>query len=192
MTADWPARVFRSSLVQPDRRSCGAAVLVVCRMLDDHAYGEYLAAADSVPDRFRAEVLATHRRVTGPVLRGRMQLPWPRALGTPPWAVARELGGRDVRWVRTDPGAGYDAVLAATRGRHWVPIYVGSRWLPRHVVLALGEVDGAIRCYDPARGRLVDVGRHAFAHHRVDVAGWDHAWCAVLPERLTTGSGPST
>ena len=182
-TADWPGRLFREPLVQPDHRSCGAAVLVVSRVLTDHEYGEQLAAAASVPQMFREEVLATHRRVTRPVLRGRPQIPWPRALGTPPWAVARELGGHEVRWIRTSAASGYDAIRDATRDHHPVPVYVGNRWLPRHVVLALGEVEGSIRCYDPAWGRLVDIDRSAFTRSRLAVAGWDHPWWAILPGR---------
>ena len=182
MSEDWPERVFRERLVQPDRVSCGATCLVVARMIQDHGYGEFIGSAPSVPDRFREEVLAMHRRVTGLVDDGRPQLPWPRALGTPPWAVARQLGHRDVRWIRTGPSAGYDAVVEATRRRLPVPVYVGSRWLPRHVVLALGEEAGRLRFYEPARGRLVDVGREQFRRARLGLAGWDHAWWAVLPD----------
>jgi hypothetical protein len=182
VSEDWPERVFRERLVQPDRVSCGATVLVVARMILDHEYGEHIGAAPSVPDRFREEVLAMHRRVTSAVDRGHLQLPWPRSLGTPPWAVARQLGDHEVRWIRTSPGPGYDAVVAATRRRQPVPVYVGSRWLPRHVVLALGEHDGALRFYEPARGRLMDVSRAEFATGRVGLAGWDHAWWAILPD----------
>ncbi|HEU5038038.1 MAG TPA: hypothetical protein VFT70_13610 [Nocardioides sp.] len=185
MTEDWPERVFRERLVQPDRVSCGATCLVVARMIEDHAYGAYVGSAPSVPARFREEVLAMHRRVTGPVDDGRLQLPWPRALGTPPWAVARQLGDRDVRWIRTSPASGYDAVAAATRRRRPVPVYVGSAWLPRHVVLALGEEAGRLRFFEPAAGRLVDVGRVEFARSRIGLAGWDHAWWAVLPASLS-------
>lgn len=182
MTEDWPQRVFRERLVQPDEVSCGATCLVVARMITDHSYGEYVGSAPSVPDRFRAEVLAMHERVTGLTNRGRLQLPWPRALGTPPWAIAREMGDRDVRWIRTSPTAGYDAVVAATREHRPVPVYVGSWWLPRHVVLALGEADGGLRFFEPARGRLVDVNREQFRTSRLGIAGWDHAWWAVLPD----------
>lgn len=182
MSEDWPQRVFRERLTQPDRVSCGATVLVVSQMILDHSYGEFIGAAPSVPDRFREEVLTMHRRVTATVDRGHLQLPWPRSLGTPPWAVARQLGEREVRWIRTAAGPGYDAVVAATRRRQPVPVYIGSRWLPRHVVLALGEHDGALRFYEPARGRLMDVSRAEFASGRVGLAGWDHAWWAILPD----------
>ena len=181
MSEDWPQRVFRERLVQPDRVSCGATCLVMARMIRDHGYGEYIGSATSVPDRFREEVLTMHRRVTSAVDDGRLQLPWPRALGTPPWAVAHQLGDRHVRWIRTAPARGYDAVVAATRAGEPVPVYVGNRWLPRHVVLALGEEGDSLRFYEPARGRLVDVGREEFRRSRLGLAGWDHAWWAVLP-----------
>jgi hypothetical protein len=183
VTEGWPERVFRERLVQPDRMSCGATCLVVDRMIEDHEYGEYIGSAPSVPDRFRAEVLAMHRRVTGLVDDGHLQVPWPRALGTPPWAIARQLGDRDVRWIRTSPARGYDAIVAATRDRRPVPVYVGTAWLPRHVVLALGEKGDRLRFFEPASGRLIDVGREEFRRARLGLAGWDHAWWAVLPGR---------
>jgi hypothetical protein len=84
------------SFRQPDQRSCGPSCLVVARMLADPEY------AGATRARFDEEVLATHRRVTGshPAV-GALQLPWPRVLGTPPWAAAREMGritGRSYRW----------------------------------------------------------------------------------------------
>lgn len=174
-------------LRQPDRRSCGATVLVVARMLLDPAYAEFLAAG-----RFRDEVLGMHRRVTGVVdVSGRLQLPWSRALGTPPWAVARQLsatGGVELAPVRYssrplwgDLDRRFDQLLAVTAIGRPVPMYVGSRWSPRHVVLAIGVVDGRLRCYEPSRGRLVDVDRVTFTTARLDLAGWDRPWFVVLP-----------
>lgn len=182
MTADWPEPLFRQPLVQPDPLSCGAAVVVVARAITDPAYGEQILSAPGSPQRFRDEVLAAHRRVTGPVDRtGRLQLPWPRALGTPPWGVARELGYSRLRLIRARAGSGYDALLATVQSGRLAPFYVGNRWLPRHVVLALGEHDGGLRCYEPASGRRVVVERSAFTDHRLALAGWQFPWFAVLP-----------
>lgn len=184
----WAAEVFGQQLRQPDQRSCAATVLVVAQLLGDPSYGRFVGT----PDAFRAEVLAMHRRVTSPAdVRGRLQVPWPQALGTPPWAVAHQLEGttgvaHDVRWVREDREAAYDEVVAATAGRHPVPLYLGSRWLPRHVVLALGEVEHALRVYEPSRGRLVDVPRPAFLAGMLDLAGWDTPWFSVLPRGRRT------
>ena len=61
-----------------------------------------------------------------------------------------------------------------------VGVYVGNRWLPRHVVLAIGaDHDGAVRLFDPARGALVTVSRDRWHEHRVGVAGWSHFWAVV-------------
>ena len=62
-----------------------------------------------------------------------------------------------------------------------VGVYVGNRWLPRHVVLAIAAAgDGAaVRLFDPARGALVTVPRDRWHEHRVGVAGWSHFWFVV-------------
>lgn len=187
----WAAEVFAQRLAQPDRRSCGAAVLVVARLLADPSYAPFVGSAEA----FRSEVLAMHRRVTSPAdVRGRLQLPWPRALGTPPWAVAHQLEGttgveHDVRVLRGGRDAAYDEIVAATATGHPVPVYVGSRCLPRHVVLALGtagEGGTALRVYEPSSGRLVDVGRAAFLDGELGLAGWDTPWFSVLPRARRT------
>ncbi|MBB6628912.1 hypothetical protein H5V45_16410 [Nocardioides sp. KIGAM211] len=205
---DWPAVAFRERLRQPDQRSCGATVLVVARMLLDPAYAQLVATgrhprtgvtlAGDVAGRFRYEVLGMHHRVTGAVdAAGHLQVPWPRALGTPPWAVAHQMsttGGADLPPVRyvarpvrpggaggADRGRVFDRLLAVTGDRRPVPVYVGDRWLPRHVVLALGPVEGRLRCYEPARGQLVDVDRASFTGARLGLAGWDRPWCVVVP-----------
>lgn len=177
-------------LRQPDARSCGATVLVVARMLADPAYDQLVR-----PD-FAVEVLATHRRLTGARgLDGRPQLPWPRALGTPPWALARALGtvatpARPPVPYRTRPlltgrrGRAFDELLAALRDGRPGALYVGTRLLPRHVVLVLAEADphgAGLRCYEPAQGRLVDVGRQSFVQGRLGLAGWQRPWFVVLP-----------
>jgi hypothetical protein len=207
-----PGPVLGARLVQPDHRSCGAAVLVVARALLDQGYAELLvsgrhpgtglALPGSLADRFRHEALAMHARVTGPVdAAGRLQVPWPRALGTPPWAVARQLsatggsaaaGGGGLPRVRhrvvpawPDRGALVDRIVAATAEGRPVPVYVGNRWAPRHVVLFLGGSAGrgdGLRCYDPARGWVIDVDRRAFVRGRLGLGRWDQPWFAVLPE----------
>jgi hypothetical protein len=166
-------------LRQPDQRSCGAATLVAARMLLEPAY-----AATVSPDNFDDEVLATHRRVTRPIdARGALQLPWPRALGTPPWAVAHQLSADDAEHS-------YAARLVLRRARAFdrlaespAPsvLYVGSRWLPRHVVLVVEASATSLRIYEPSRGRLVSVSRDDFLGGRLDLAGWRKAWFTVIP-----------
>lgn len=162
---------FGPALRQPDQRSCGPSCLVVARMLRDPGY------AEATSSRFAEEVLATHRRVTArrPAA-GALQLPWPRALGTPPWAVARELGrltGERYRWplVRHRRAATVERVRDGLATGLPVVVYVGSRWLPRHVLLAVAATeDGGLEVYDPARGGL-----------RSTLGRWPVAWFVVTP-----------
>ena len=197
--------VFDGRLRQPDQRSCGAAVLVLARMLLDDGYADLVVGGQhpttghrllgDLTVRFQSEVLAMHRRVTGVVdVAGRLQAPWPRALGTPPWAVARQLSAtacshlpsveHAITLAAADPGDVFDQVARISGAGRPVPAYVGNRWLPRHVVLFLGPVGSTgdrLRCYDPATGRVVEVTRDAFARHRLGLSGWDRPWLAVLP-----------
>ena len=135
---------------QPDSRTCGPSVVVVREGLP----GPW-------PD-FAARVQATHRE---------LNRVWPRALGTTPWAVARRLGGRVRRYRR-------DEVLAALPTP--VPVYLGSRWLPRHVVLVLDQHDGVPVVYDPARGAVVTITS----------SRWQTAWFAVLPSPTSRAPWP--
>jgi hypothetical protein len=168
---------FGPALRQPDRTSCGAACVVVARLLRRGA---------SAPEAFGDLVLAEHRRLVGPrAATGRAQLPWPPALGTPPWAVAGALQtvegvryrSRIARWSR---GSAYDAVVAGV-GAHPVALYIGSSVLPRHVVLAVSASAEGLSVYDPASGGLVTVPRDWFVDATLHVAGWDVPWFAVLP-----------
>ncbi len=166
------APLFGRELRQPDQRSCGPSCLVVARMVLDPAY------ADRMLPQFDTEVLATHRRVVSV---------WPRALGTPPWAVAREMrritgvkySWRLARWRRD---RAHDRMLAGLQTGLPVPLYVGSCLLPRHVVLAVGEEGaGVVDVYNPARGRLTTVSREAFAARRLGLGNWDVPWFTVTP-----------
>ncbi|HWJ80660.1 MAG TPA: hypothetical protein VNS55_00380 [Nocardioides sp.] len=174
---DWPADVDPAALRQPDRVSCGPTTVVAARMLLDPAWR---------PADVPAEVLAAHRALTGltgPT--GRTQLPWPTALGTPPWAIAgvlSDLTGARVRssLARWRAPAAYDDLLQRVAQRP-VAVYIGSTWLPRHVVLAFDAApDGSsVRVLDPARGRLVDVAADRWRTQQVDVAGWSALWFVV-------------
>jgi hypothetical protein len=88
----------------------------------------------------------------------------------------------DQRWARTRREAAFDRIVAATGSGRRVPVFVGSTWLPRHVVLALGTVGDSLRFYEPAHGRLVDVSRADFAQAKLGLAGWDRPWFIVVPD----------
>lgn len=188
-------RLLRTRPRQPDQRSCGAACLVMAQALLDDDYADYLLVGrhprtgrllggdPTAP--FREEVLGMHRRVTSLAdLSGRVQWPWPRALGTAPWALARQLSVTTgttyvVRLVAAGP------LQAALAQGQPVALYVGNRWLPRHVVLAVdssGDRAGdRVATYDPASGHLRGLSIPALRRRRAAVAGWTHAWLMVLP-----------
>lgn len=189
-------------LVQPDQTTCGSSCLVVARALGDASYSLWLATGEvtgRAPDprspdhRFADEVLATHVRTnrTRDAL-GRRRPGWPRALGTTPWAVARELestGGtsppgtrhRVVTISSRQRDRAYDVVLGAVALGHAVPLFVGNALLPRHVVLVVGGDDRALTAYDPASGRTARLPRDRFASGTLRVSGWSEPWFAVLP-----------
>ncbi|WP_432476901.1 hypothetical protein [Nocardioides sp. GXQ0305] len=174
---------FPEGLEQPDQKSCGAACLVVAQGLRDAAYRERVAD----PATFRVEVLAMHGRVTSTVdVAGRIQPPWPRDLGTPPWAVANQLSGTthvDHRSVPMRWRDGDDCYAQLVDLPSPAALYVGSAFLPRHVVLVLEGNSTRLRVYEPARGDVATVARDAFVEHRLRLAGWDSRWFAVVPER---------
>jgi len=175
---------------QPDDTSCGAASLVFARMLRDEAYAAHVMAD---PAHWRAEVLAMHRRVGG--LRdhdGRWQWPWLRVVGTSPWGAARQMGGgpdrsgRGTRYAARaldpdDLGAEFDRILAAASAGHTVPLYVGDALHPAHVVLVVSAEQHRLRVYEPSAGRMLRIGREAFATSRFRLGGWSVPWFAVLP-----------
>jgi hypothetical protein len=171
----WPADVSPGSLRQPDQVSCGAATVVAARMIAD---------AGHRPDDIAAEIRATHRSLTSATApTGRAQLPWPRFFGTPPWALAaalEEITGHDVavHLARLDPSASYDVLVDRAAARP-TGVYIGNRWLPRHVVLAVEATTAGVRVFDPARGRLLTVPRSRWVGHRLGVAGWTHVWAVV-------------
>ncbi len=176
----WPHR-------QPDQRSCGAACLVLAAMRTDASYDARLRAD---PGLWPAEVLRTHRGATGLRDAGRLGVPWPRLLGTPPWAVARRLGRRPggrwrTRLLRLGPRVdSFDSLLPLAHHGVPLPLYVGSRLLPRHVVLVVGASKEDLLVWDPARGATLRVTRVAFETGRLPFGRWRTPWCVVAPRRL--------
>lgn len=171
---------------QPDQFTCGAACLVTARMAAVPAYADALVGAE----RFDAEVWAGHRLLTSVVTPRGLQVPWPRGLGTPPWALARALDdlpglpGRyrvhPLRCPASRAGRLHRLLAPATR-RAPLPVYVGSRTLPRHVVLVLGSDAEGTGVYDPAAGTLVHVTWRRWVTGPLGLAGWSHPWAVLTP-----------
>ncbi|QIG44114.1 hypothetical protein G5V58_16215 [Nocardioides anomalus] len=164
---------------QPDQRTCGPSSLVAARILVDPTYR---------PADFARAAHDLHRTLTRPVAFGHQQLPWPRALGTPPWAAARAMTAftgrtyrtRVLRWGdRARVLARLEAALAQDLP---CPLYVGSTWLPRHVVLAAGSAPEGLTVFNPSSGAVVSLDRAALTGGRLGTTGrWTVPWFAVLP-----------
>jgi hypothetical protein len=167
-------------LAQPDQRTCGPSSLVAAHILLD---------ADYRPASFSTDVLALHRSSTSPSFAGRAQLPWPRALGTPPWAVARAMQtfsgvpyrSKIVRFGSRS--AAFSAVMSAVTDGRPCPLYVGDTWLPRHVVLAVGQSANGVEVYNPRRGTIDELTRPSFLSGELTIFGrWDRPWFVVAPQ----------
>lgn len=187
--------------------TCGSACLVVARSLADPAFAAWLDGAPGPAafaggpldagdpsDRFaRYEALVKARTVAPRGLRG-PQVPWPGALGTPPWTALAELvaaqgcSPRDYRLdvLRHRPVAERARRLRALAdavcpGRAAL-LYVGSATMPRHVCLvARPDAAGDAVVYEPSRGEVRALDPDALASGAQALGGWPLPWVALVP-----------
>ncbi len=204
MTAPFRLSAGASAPRQQTRTSCGAACVVVARMLVDPPFARWVTRGEGSPvlgaegatesERFASYEAVVHGRTNGRlVLLGRPSLPWPRRLGTPPWGVAHELEREG-----STPGTRYridllrhrdeDGLRAAFRRLRELVVdgepavlYVGNDRLPRHATLVLPGGNGGLDVYDPHPGRVRRLDEDAFATGALGLAGWDVAWFCVQP-----------
>jgi hypothetical protein len=151
----------------------------------------------SEPERFAEHEREVMNRTNGiHAAGGKLNVPWPKAFGTPPWGAKKEL-----EYGAAQPGAAYRMRLvrlgstAALRDVHrdlvslvrdGLPalLYIGNTRLPRHVTLVLpAEGDGQLDVYDPATGSVTDLAPDRFASRTLGIAGWDVPWITVQPRK---------
>lgn len=192
--------------MQQSSVSCGAACLTVARMMIDPAFTAWITEGVAGPgiatdprrpnERFAEHERAVLARTNGVRPRGlTWQVPWPTALGTPPWGalgelehgaaapgthyqigVLRGLTGRRLR-------EGVEHVLARVEPGAPALLYVGNELLPRHVVLAFAdEQRPQVRLYDPGDGRAGLPGLTALERGQFAMSGWSTPWLAVYPK----------
>lgn len=205
MATAYRLRAGDTGPVQQSPVTCGSACLTVARMLVDPVFASWVRtgsphppgspSGDTEAERFAAYERVVMRRTNG-VLSGprRVNVPWPRALGTPPWGAKREL-----EYGAAATGTLYDVDALrhlSTAGLHQAferlvdvvaegepgLLYVGSAGLPRHVVLVLpGDGDRVLDVYDPGTGRVDHLRRDTVVERRVALSGWDVPWFVVQP-----------
>lgn len=185
-------------VAQQSATTCGPNTLAMFRVLVDADYARAVDGQVNAGGWGRLEVALA--RAANSVTRG---VPWPRAFGTLPWAVARLLGllrldgpASRLSWQvhrLCVPADGSTAEAAAalhevlsTLGR-WcdaglpLPLYVGNDRLPRHVVLLLEVTADRVVLYDPAAGAPVTLPRPGVEHADAPIAGWRRLWCVLTP-----------
>lgn len=195
--------------VQQSPVTCGSACLTVARMLVNPAFARWIVRGegprlDAPVGATEAERFAAYERVVmGRTNRlyaggGRLNLPWPRALGTPPWGarkelefgasrrgteyeqhVVRQLGSKGLRQA-------YARLVEVVADGQPALLYLGNAVLPRHVALVLPGDGGRVNVYDPSTGAVsvLDPGR--FAARELRLGGWDVPWLTVQPNGLRT------
>jgi hypothetical protein len=126
---------------------------------------------------------------------GKLNIPWPQALGTPPWGAEKELECRalgmngaeyTMRLVRLRSSVGlrdaYREMVSLVREGLPALLYIGNTRLPRHVTLLLpGEGGAQLDVYDPATGSVTDLAPERFAGRTLGIAGWNVPWITVQP-----------
>ena len=221
MTAGIPFHLGRGDTgpVQQSSVTCGSASLTVARMLASPEFGQWIVNgidpqggptdSRSEPERFAEHEREVMNRTNGiRAAGGKLNVPWPRALGTPPWGAEKELEFGAAR-----PGAAYamrlvrlgssDALHDVHRDlvrlvREGLPalLYIGNAWAPRHVTLVLaggggdgsgggvgdgGSGGGGLDVYDPATGSVTELAPERFASRTLGIAGWNVPWITVQP-----------
>lgn len=135
---------------------------------------------------------------------GSLNIPWPHAAGTPPWGAKKELehgaASKDAAYgLRVVGLRSGKALREAQRDlvgmvREGLPalLYIGNKWMPRHVTLVLpgdgragdGQpADGVLDVYDPATGSVTGLDPDRFAGRALGIAGWNVPWITVQPRR---------
>lgn len=190
---------------QQSSTSCGAACLTVARMLVDAPFARWvvsgtghpvLGAEGSTEQQRFASWEATVRRRTNGWRRpgGGVDLPWPPQLGTPPWGVRHELEhGASRVGTRYETAVVRHLDAGALRALHArllelvvdgepAALYVGDRWLPRHVTLVMpSQHAGRLTVYDPGAGAVRSISAGAFSSRRLGLSGWQQPWLLVRP-----------
>lgn len=167
--------------------TCGIAALAA--VAGRHRFPQYLAAqpleAATVQERLHA-------------IASRIGMPWPRALGTSPWALAALASSLIGQHFQIIPvlcgGKAREALAHAIDADSDCFLYVGGnakawqRWVPRHVVAVLGAESTltTIWVFEPSSGGIFEVPFASLFDQtrrgpRPEFGRWWTALLAVVP-----------
>jgi hypothetical protein len=210
MSSGYRLRTGDVGPVQQSAMTCGSACLTVARMLVNPAFARWITTgdgprADAPPGANEKERFAAYERVVMARTNrlyaggGRLNMPWPRRLGTPPWGARKELEfgasrrGTEYeqrvvrRLTRGGLRAAHARLVEVVADGEPALLYIGNAVLPRHVTLVLpGDGDRVLDVYDPATGQVGMLDAETFANRRLHIAGWDVPWITVQPNGLRT------
>jgi len=204
--------------VQQSPVNCGSASLTVARMLVSPEFAAWVVdgidpGGGPADSRAQSERFAEHERTVMSrtnglrAADGSLNLPWPHAVGTPPWGAEKELehgaASQGAAYAMRVVGFGsgktlreaHLALLGQVREGLPALLYIGNTWMPRHVTLVLpgngqaGEGragdhqagDGLLDVYDPATGAVTSLDPDRFATRTLGIAGWNVPWITVHP-----------
>ena len=210
MSTGFRLRAGDQGPVQQSPVTCGSACLTVARMLVNPQFAQWIVTGEGARgdapegategERFAAYERVVMKRTNGLYAGGhRLNLPWPRRMGTPPWGAKKELefgAARrsttyEVEILRSAQRAGrraaHQRLVEVVGDGEPALLYVGNALSPRHVVLVLpGDGDRQLDVYDPASGRDDHLRRDTVVQRRLGLSGWDVPWVAVRPTGLRT------
>lgn len=155
---------------QTNQFTCGIAALAACQARVDEASGGILSNYQTfTAEQVKAVQKELHRDAswTG--------IPWPRFLGTSPWALAKMASRRTGVKYRLRVWSAKTAQAAVLANAHGydVFVYVGGRVVPRHVVLMLAGEGAQMRIFEPGSGQVLSVPR---------CLGWQK-WTGKKPQK---------
>lgn len=218
-------RLGTAAARQSDGTTCGSSVLAMLAAAGDPTLAYWLVTGRTLAG-YRPPEIDGIGDAAGPAVRfGDLQdalqhrsnaravlglLPWPPALGTPPWGAAQvaRFPGVAYRSVLVDDTRSAEVAVVLARAARAldrgvpVPLYTGgdlamglATAIPRHVVLLTARTADGFSVYEPSTGRLLALTTDEMTSPRGPVpalGGWSHVCWALLPVRpAAVGSGGS-
>lgn len=209
-------RLGTAAARQTDGTTCGSSVLAMLAAAGDPTLAYWLVTGRALAG-YRSPELDGVGDAAGPAVRfGDLQealkrrsnaravlglLPWPAALGTPPWGAVRvaRFPGVAYRSVLVDDTRPTEVAVVLARAARAldrgvpVPLYTGgdaalglATAVPRHVVLLTARTPDGFTVYEPSTGRLLALTTDEVTSPRGPIPAlgdWSHVCWALLPVR---------